>query len=129
VRSDQETDALALSNIELFKGINNASGMVKKMSDAFSEKTLGKCSQKLFTALKGEKAKMALDLLFDVPPEKLVIPFYIKEGLDWLNTELIKANKDFITPVEPTALKINSKSTIESTESENELIMELSDAS
>jgi len=89
-------DALALTNIELFKKIPTPTGMVRKMKDAFLEPSLDDCSDKLFDALKGEKAKMALDLLFDIEPENLAIPLYIKEGLDWLQHELDVAKKEVI---------------------------------
>lgn len=65
------------------------------MQDALSMETLGECCDKLFKALKEEKAKMALDILFDVDPEKLSIPKYIEEGLDWLQSELDRASQDF----------------------------------
>ena len=95
-------DALALTNIELFKNLASPTGMVKNMKVAFSAPSLDGCSEKLFKALKGEKAKMALDLLFDVEPGNLKIPLYIKEGLDWLQHELDAAKKEVIDPIDQT---------------------------
>lgn len=91
-------DAIALTNIELFKSMKNPTGMVKKMKMAFNEKSLDECCEKLFECLKGEKAKMALDLLFDVDPKDLKIPQYIEEGLDWLEIKLNVASQDFLEP-------------------------------
>jgi len=45
--------------------------------------------------LEGDKAKMALDLLFDVDPQDLQVPKYIDEGLSWLESELEMASKDY----------------------------------
>jgi len=89
-------DAIALTNLKLFKGLKTSTGMVKKMHLATIEDDLDKCSEKLYRALDGEKAKMALDLLYDIAPEDLEIPEYIKQGLDWLNTELEVSNRDFL---------------------------------
>lgn len=91
-------DALVLSNIELFKKLENSIGMVKKMHLACKKPTLDECCQQLYNELKGVKAQMALDLLFDVEPQKLLIPEYIKQGFEWLEKELNLATLDFISP-------------------------------
>lgn len=49
----------------------------------------------MYKALDGEKAQMALDLLFDVDPEKLLVPEYIKQGLEWLENVLDKMSLEF----------------------------------
>lgn len=89
-------DAMALSNIELFRKLEKPTGMIKKIQDALSEETLDSCCEKLFKSLKSDKAEMALDLIFDVDPKELNIPQYIKEGLDWLKKELEEASRDYI---------------------------------
>ncbi|PHR89115.1 MAG: ATP-dependent endonuclease [Moritella sp.] len=89
-------DAIALTNLNLFKTLTTSTGMVKKMHLATLEVSLDTCSKKLYLALAGEKAKMALDLLYDVDPDDLDIPEYIKQGLDWLESELDSFNRDFI---------------------------------
>jgi predicted ATP-dependent endonuclease of OLD family len=89
-------DAMALSNIALFKKLKKPTGMIKKMKDALSKETLDSCCEELFNSLSADKAEMALDLLFDVDPKELNIPQYIKEGLDWLKKELEEASRDFI---------------------------------
>jgi predicted ATP-dependent endonuclease of OLD family len=88
-------DAMALSNMELFRELERPTGMIRKMQAAFSKETLDDCCKDLFEALTADKAKMALDLLFDADPECLTIPKYIQEGLDWLESELELASQDF----------------------------------
>ncbi|MHB2058137.1 AAA family ATPase [Pseudomonas monsensis] len=81
-------DALALTNVETFRGHKTATGMLKKMCDALSLADLDQARAGMFSALSGEKAKMALDLLFDIDPAKLIPPLYIREGLEWLEQSL-----------------------------------------
>lgn len=89
-------DALALTNIELFKDLKKSKGMVYKMHLSFKKATLDECCDQLFLELKGSKAQMALDLLFDVEPKELKIPEYIDEGFVWLKHKLSDAALDFI---------------------------------
>jgi predicted ATP-dependent endonuclease of OLD family len=88
-------DAIALTNLNVFKKLTSSTGMIKKMHEATLEASLDECSEKLYKALDGEKAKMALDLLYDVDPKDLDIPEYVKQGLDWLNNELSSSVRDF----------------------------------
>lgn len=81
-------DAMALSNLGLFREIEKPTGMLGKMQKALALPTLEGCSKSLYEALSGDKAAMALDLMFDVDPLRLVVPNYIKEGLEWLEKEL-----------------------------------------
>ena len=89
-------DAIALTNLDVFKKLTSSTGMVKKMHKATLEDDLDKCCEKLYEALDGTKAKMALDLLYDVNPEDLEIPEYVKQGLDWLDNELESSNLDIL---------------------------------
>ncbi len=81
-------DALVYENMELFKNIDGF-GMIKKfktsINDDRSTKALG---EEFFEILKGDKAKFALDLLYIEDPQKLKIPTYIEEGMQWLNEKL-----------------------------------------
>lgn len=91
-------DALALTNMSLLRELEKPTGMMKKMKDACKEPTLDDCAEAMYEALDNNgKAKMALDIIFDIEPEKLQIPLYIREGLEWLEAELHKASKDFVT--------------------------------
>ena len=93
-------DALALSNIDTLKKLNKPTGMMKKMKTACEEATLNDCAVSMYKALDNNgKAKMALDIIFDIDPKDLKVPFYINEGLEWLQDELKKSSKDFV--VEP----------------------------
>ncbi len=88
-------DALAFENIDLFKSLEGV-GLIKKFKDAFELDDLEKSAEQLFEDLrKGEKAKLALDLLFLQDPSELKIPEYIKSGLQWLEGEV--NNQKFIT--------------------------------
>ena len=89
-------DAIALSNIQLFRDLTSSTGMVKKMHEATMKASLEECATALYKALDGEKAKMALDLLYDVDPKKLKVPTYIDEGLQWLEKELSNTDQEFV---------------------------------
>jgi predicted ATP-dependent endonuclease of OLD family len=82
-------DALIFENFETFKTIKG-SGLIGKARTAVnSGKTTAEIGAALFTALRsGEKAKFALDLLFNQSPSTLNVPNYIAEGLAWLEAEL-----------------------------------------
>lgn len=83
-------DSIMFTNFDLFRhsDMGKKTGMLKKMYEATQENSLNKCCQKTFESLNGEKAKMALDILYEFSEENLTVPNYIKEGLDWLIKEL-----------------------------------------
>ena len=83
-------DALVLSNFNLFKSKDLASftGMLKKMCEATHKASLDEACEDMFKALKGRKAVMALDILYEIEIEDLNVPNYIDEGLSWLADEL-----------------------------------------
>lgn len=89
-------DAIGLTNIEVFKKLQSSTGMVKKMHLATQKTTLSACGKAMYKALDGEKAKMALDLLFDVEPKELLVPEYISEGLNWLEKKLEEVGLEYI---------------------------------
>jgi predicted ATP-dependent endonuclease of OLD family len=89
-------DALALSNISIFKSIENTTGMTKKMKVAAENSSLSDCSKLMYEALTGDKAKMALDILYYVEPSKFNVPLYIAEGLNWLDKQLDVASMDYL---------------------------------
>lgn len=51
----------------------------------------------------GEKAKMALDVLYNFSPGTLIVPTYIADGLKWLQDELNKNNCDYLLPEKSSA--------------------------
>ena len=85
-------DSIMFTNFEIFKNKNimrDKSGMLKKMHTATQEQSLSDCCEKAFKALNGEKAQMALDILYEFDnTEKISIPNYIQEGLQWLEDTL-----------------------------------------
>ncbi|HMW70345.1 MAG TPA: AAA family ATPase [Cellvibrionaceae bacterium] len=85
-------DALVLENLTMFKAITDRKGLLKKMADAVTKATLDEACEEMFIALgkNAKKAEMALELLYTTEPNLLKPPAYIKEGLDWLNTMLIR---------------------------------------
>jgi hypothetical protein len=72
-------DAIALTNPELFKKVKTYRDD-EKMQDALNLDTLEQCCEKLYLALKDDKAEMALDLLYCADPAELAAPKYIQEG-------------------------------------------------
>jgi len=83
-------DALALSNIELFKGLDVNTGLLKKMKESLSLVDVQAASKSMFAALgkPAKKAEMALELLYLKEPSELSTPRYISEGLEWLQRKL-----------------------------------------
>lgn len=92
-------DALALSNVELFRKMTNATGLLKKLVNALSKETASEACKTMFDELQGnsKKAEMALDLLFTTDPKELSVPEYISEGLEWLETRLNEQVQDYVT--------------------------------
>jgi len=88
-------DAIVLSNISLLKDLESPTGMLKKMQEGLSKDNLSECTKALYDALSGEKAKMALDLLFDVDPKQLEVPKYIYDGLVWLENKLTEMSNEY----------------------------------
>ncbi|HBH7898131.1 TPA: AAA family ATPase [Vibrio parahaemolyticus] len=99
-------DAVALTNLELFRKLSKSTGMVKKMHLATKMTTLNACCNAMYKALDGEKAKMALDLLSDVEPNELLVPEYISEGLVWLEGELEMMSLEYTWAPEDQASEI-----------------------
>ena len=84
-------DALALSNIELFREFESPSGLLKKLQNALGKDSLEDASKKMFCSLNNsQKAEMALELLFRSDPEQIEPPHYIAHGLRWLERMLEK---------------------------------------
>ncbi len=82
-------DALVLSNLEFFRSQKQASGLIKKMSDAANKASLNEAIEDMFEASEhGKKAEMALELFCLADPTLLTLPEYINEGLVWLQSKL-----------------------------------------
>lgn len=82
-------DALAFSNIDIFRNMKGHKGLINKMYQALSLSTPKEACVEMFKALKkGRKAEMALELLYLQDPSKLNCPEYIQDGLEWLQKKL-----------------------------------------
>ena len=90
-------DALVFSNIGIFGALDGA-GLVKKFKDAIElHKTTAALGGSMFDSLRtGKKAEFALDVLTLEDPASLVVPNYIAEGLDWLQSQLKKRQLEVI---------------------------------
>ncbi len=86
-------DSLVLENKEKFKSITKSKGLLRKMVEAAKKEDLKKCSKEAYQNINAKgvkKAEFALDVLYIEDPKTFIIPAYIKEGLDWLETQLSK---------------------------------------
>ncbi len=85
-------DALILENIAVFSTLEGP-GLIKKFKEAIAtHSNVSDLGQALFQALRGsnQKAKFALDLLFELDSQNFTVPLYIREGLEWLEKQLSK---------------------------------------
>ena len=100
-------DALTLTNVELFKGKTTSTGLIKKMADAVNKPTISEACADLFDALgkNSKKAEMALELLFTTEPSELTPPFYISEGLQWMQEKLKSKHQDYLVKTENDGVK------------------------
>jgi predicted ATP-dependent endonuclease of OLD family len=82
-------DALLYENLTLFRGLAGT-GMIARFREALAEnldaKALGAAFFKILRS--GNKAEFALELLFSQDPKKLTVPKYIRDGLEWLQSEI-----------------------------------------
>jgi len=91
-------DALTLSNIDIFKTKNDATGLIKKMAEAVNKPTIYEACQDMYDALgkNSKKAEMALELLYTTELNELEPPQYIAEGLSWLQHALKHKHQDYL---------------------------------
>lgn len=88
-------DCLVYSNYKLFKDmqINDTGSLVKSIHDllnsatSFDELRKG-LYQELRNGKSDQKAEFALDVIYEIDPDKLIVPPYIAEGLEWLREYL-----------------------------------------
>lgn len=92
-------DALVLENIETFKAISSATGLLKKMVEAtiFDPKDAAKKAYDEINSVGAKKAEFALDILYYEEPSKIKPPTYIKNGLQWVASQLTKDKQGFKT--------------------------------
>jgi len=86
-------DCLVYTNYQTFKDLStdDTGGLVKKISDTISSSTtfetfLKGIYQTLREGKSDQKAEFALDLIYAIDPNDLIVPAYIDEGLNWLQS-------------------------------------------
>lgn len=93
-------DALALTNLVLFRNYLDPKGLLKKITEALGKDTLKEANKEMFNCLgEGSKAEMALELLYLTEPSEVEPPAYIFEGLKWLEEKLAEKKQDFLATV------------------------------
>ena len=92
-------DCMIYTNYELLRSLTEDEtgdcdgNLIKAVSDILNtEKPFAEIQKQIYRKLRegesDQKALFALDLLYAVDPSKLVVPAYIAEGLEWLQTYL-----------------------------------------
>jgi len=93
-------DALALTNVELFRGYSDPIGLLRKLKAALGKATLADACKDMFDNLeKGSKAEMALELQYLSEPGEVLPPVYIADGLKWLEEALDARAVDVLATV------------------------------
>lgn len=92
-------DSLILENLDTFKSIPSSTGLLKKMIEATKEENIKELAQKVYeeiTNKNAKKAEFALDVLYYEDPKKIKPPAYIKNGLEWVASQLKKDKQGLI---------------------------------
>lgn len=96
-------DAVILENLDALKSLQATSGLLKQSVDyANSTCTTATIATELFTKLRTGsrlKAEFALEVLYADEKDTLLIPSYIKEGLEWLEKQLKPSSLNMAMPV------------------------------
>lgn len=93
-------DSLAMENLAFFEKLEG-SGLVKKFRDAItSEKNASTIANRIYIALQsGKKAELALDIINSKEFDTLIVPHYIKQGLEWLDEQLRRKQVEVLPAV------------------------------
>lgn len=93
-------DALAYTNFTTFK-TTKGNGLIKKFKNAFKTEDANKIAEEVYNAVESKsakKAEFALDMIYNKDPDKIIVPKYIAEALNWLQSELsAKQSCDFLS--------------------------------
>jgi len=91
-------DSLIYTNLTLFErgsddGDDESEGFVHKVQQVIKgSKTFDELHENLYNELRKSKsnikAEFALDLIYSFDPDKIVVPRYIADGLDWIQGQL-----------------------------------------
>lgn len=86
-------DSIIYSNLELFKNIEDKELYLNKISNIIKSATgFEDMHSKIYEEIRKtsfKKAEFALDLIYLIEPEKIVVPNYIDDGLNWLESQLL----------------------------------------
>lgn len=86
-------DSIIYSNLELFKNIEDKELYLNKISNIIKSATgFEDMHSKIYEEIRKtsfKKAEFALDLIYLIDPEKIVVPNYIDDGLNWLESQLL----------------------------------------
>lgn len=85
-------DSIIYSNLELFKNIEDKELYLNIISNIIKSATgFEDMHSKIYEKIRKtsfKKAEFALDLIYLIDPEKIVVPNYIDDGLNWLESQL-----------------------------------------
>ena len=85
-------DSIIYSNLELFKNIEDKELYLNIISNIIKSATgFENMHSKIYEEIRKtsfKKAEFALDLIYLIDPEKIVVPNYIDDGLNWLESQL-----------------------------------------
>lgn len=85
-------DSIIYSNLELFKNIEDKELYLNIVSNIIKSATgFEDMHSKIYEEIRKtsfKKAEFALDLIYLIDPEKIVVPNYIDDGLNWLESQL-----------------------------------------
>lgn len=85
-------DSIIYSNLDIFTDIKDTELYLNKISNIIKSTTeFEDIHLKIYEEIRKtsfKKAEFALDLLYVIDPEKIVVPQYIDEGLNWLESQL-----------------------------------------
>ena len=85
-------DSIIYSNLELFKNIDDKELYLNKISNIIKSATgFEDMHSKIYEEIRKtsfKKAEFALDLIYLIDPKKIVVPNYIDDGLNWLESQL-----------------------------------------
>jgi predicted ATP-dependent endonuclease of OLD family len=100
-------DALAFENLTLFSELDGT-GLVRKFREAITNGGgAAAIGEQMYLALKnGKKAEFALDVLEVENFDRIVVPRYIAEGLEWLLAQLKKKQVEILPLVKEVPPKI-----------------------
>lgn len=102
VLSNTFEDALVFENLGLFETLPG-DGLTRIVRENVGKKLpADQFEHELSEALKNaSKAEFALNILFGADPAKLTVPTYIRDGLKWLQEQLLRRQQEVLSTAQP----------------------------